>query len=99
MSSRLICSGRKTERQGAEVVGQLRNCARTDDRKRSVCARPGDGDLTGAGAEFARDGEHGVEDLCALHRVFGLNTLPPYDASASLLALTVLPGQHAAAER
>src|SRR5271165_7656379 len=62
-------------------------------------AGPGNGDLACAGAELARDGEHGVEYLRALRRVLRLEYPATEAFGAAFLAFPVFAGQHAAAQR
>jgi hypothetical protein len=90
---------RKLQGECTEVAAELRKRARTDHRNRAMGPGPGNGHLVGAGAELVRYRELGVENQRALSRVLRLEDPAAKTFCAPLLALPILAGEHAAAER
>ncbi len=64
-----------------------------------MCTGPGNRHLTCTDATLGSDLKHGVEDQCALRGVFRLENLAAKAFGTAFLALSVLAGQHAAAQR
>ena len=83
----------------AEVVGELGQGAWAENRHGPVRARPRDGDLAWAGAQFASDGEYRVEYLCALRRVLGLKHATAEAFGTAFFTFAIFSGEHPATQR
>jgi len=82
-----------------EVLFELSQSTRSDDRQRALRRDPGHGHLTRAHARFLGNCLDRVENGGALRGVLGLKHPATESFSSARLALAILAGQHTAAER
>jgi hypothetical protein len=91
--------GRQRHLRSGEIVFELSQRARADDRKRALGGDLGDGDFGGRNACVLGDRNQCVENSGAVGGVFLLEHPPAKPFAPTLLALAVFSGQHTTTKR